>query len=131
MILETQTISFRGVYELIGDPPIFTPKALDWVQMEYLYTYMPVVPGKTICFVHNMDATRNFYVSPQADRRVVEPPDYLLWPQPAVLIPPQSINVIGPLTEAFANPEGNCYLQVTTGGIPESSIMIAAILLPD
>ena len=128
--IPVQLTSFRGIYSMEGDPPVFTPKELTMTHPDDVNgNDFTNTRGKCLLVINNNDVT-NLTLTLDATVEVSENPGEIPVQDPQVVVDAGDSNVIGPFSGNFeVGTTGK--VGMTWAGITDvNDVDIAIIKLP-
>lgn len=129
-VTAVQLASFKGIYTMVGEPPVFTPGPLVFTNPnktdgnEFANTR-----GKTFIVVMNNSADEDIVLTLDATASVSETPSSIPVVDPTITIAFGESNVIGPFTGNFEKSGGNINID-WSGAAVNTDVSIAVVKLP-
>lgn len=129
-VTAVQLASFKGIYTMVGEPPVFTPGALIFTNPNKVDgNEFANTRGKTVLVVVNNSADEEIIVTLDATASVTENPSSLPVVDPVVTIAFGDANIIGPFTGNFEKTGGNINID-WSGDAVNTDVDIAVVKLP-
>jgi hypothetical protein len=129
-VTAVQLASFKGIYTMAGEPPVFTPGPLVFTNPNKVDgNEFANTRGKTFIVVNNKSADASIVLTLDATASVAENPSSLPVVDPVITIPFGEANIIGPFTGNFEKTGGNINID-WSGAAVNTDVDIAVVKLP-
>jgi hypothetical protein len=129
-VISVQLASFKGIYTMAGDPPVFTPGPLVLTNPNKVDgNEFANTRGKTFIVVMNNSADADIVLTLDATASVPETPSSIPVVDPTITVAFGEANVIGPFTGNFEKSGGKINID-WSGDAVNTDVSIAVVKLP-